>query len=354
MTRIRVVVVRMCVLALLLAAAPVAAQPADTDGTRGLAFDTVVGVQDMLFEDNRWRTQVIIDSAATLEIGGGLQASVRPVFWRVDGEWQALLDQASLRYEAGRDVRLRVEAGRFPSPIGLGMTENRANVNPGVLWCHRLYYSPLPALGPGIPPQSLVSAVYPMGVMATLTASVWDVRAAVLDRAPVDDWRATARRTTPTHAVIGGGVTPRQGLRLGVAGAFGALRDSFSDRSGYQMLNVEVDWAFAYTRISGEWTRDRFDTSLGRRTADGWTAQARQTLNPRWFVHSRATRATAPQVAADGAATPRTYLAVDSTLGYLVSPEITVRVGHTALRGWAAPATDHQLGLSVVWARRWW
>lgn len=339
---------------LLQASAPAAAQPADAGGTRRLSFDTVVAGQDMLLEDSPWRTQVIVDSAASWEIGRGLYANVRPVFWRVDGAWQALLDQASLRYEAGRDVRIRIEAGRFPSPIGLGMTENRANVNPGVLWCHRLYYSPLPALGPGIPLQSLVSAVYPAGVAATLTASVWDVRAAALDRAPVDDWRARVRRSTPTHAVLGAGISPRQGLRFGLAGAWGALEDSASDRSRYQMLNAEVDWAFAYTRISGEWTHDRFNTSLGRRTANGWTVQARQTLAPRWFVHSRATRATAPQVAADGVATPRTYLAVDSTVGYLVSPELTLRAGYTALRGWRAPRTDHQLGLSVVWARRWW
>jgi hypothetical protein len=354
MTHTRVVVVHMGALMMLLAAATVAAQPADTSGTRRLAFDTVVGMQDMLLEDNPWRTQIIVDAAATWEIGGGLQASVRPVFWRVDGEWQSLLDQASLRFEAGRDVRVRIEAGRFPSPIGLGMTENRANVNPGVLWCHRLYYSPLPGLGPGMPLQSLVSAIYPSGVTATVTASAWDVRVAMMDRAPVDFWRAPNRLEAPTHAVAGGGYTPRQGMRIGVAGAWGELRDAASDASDYRMLNVEADWAFAFTRLSGEWTRDRFQTSRGARLSYGWTAQVRQTLAPRWFVHSRATRGSSPQVDVSGRATPRTFLSIDSTLGYLVTPEVTLRAGHTALRGWTAATADHQLGVSVVWARRWW
>ncbi|HUU33416.1 MAG TPA: hypothetical protein VMW48_05095 [Vicinamibacterales bacterium] len=336
-----------------LTAGAAAAQSSESGGQRRVSFDTVVGVQDMLFEDVAWPMQIIVDSAATWQVGRRLFANLRPVVWRVNGEWETLLDQASLRYEAGRDTRVRVEAGRFPSPIGLGMTENRASVNPGVLWCHRLYYSPLPSLGPGMPLQSLVSASYPVGVTATVTTSAWDARAALLDRAPVDFWTAPTRLQAPTHVVVGGGFTPKQGLRVGVAGAWGELRDAASAASDYRMLNVEADWAFDDTRLSGEWTRDRFETSRGGRTAYGWTAQVRQTLTPRWFVHSRATRGSSPQVAATGGVTPRTYLAIDSTLGYLLSPELTVRAGHTALRGWRSPVTDHQLGVSLVWAQRW-
>lgn len=65
-------------------------------------------------------------------------------------------------------------------------------------------------------------------------------------------------------------------------------------------------------------------------------------------------RASAPEVGPAGDVRFRTYHAVDSTAGYLVSPEFTVRVGHTALKSWATPATDHQLALSLVWAKRWW
>jgi len=337
-----------------LAARPASAQPAATGEARRVSFDTVIGVQDMLFENADWPTQVIIDAAATWQVGRHLFVNVRPVFWRVNGGWETLIDQVSLRYEAGRETRVRIEAGRFPVPIGLGMTENRASVNPGVLWCHRLYYSPLPSLGPGMPLQSLASAVYPVGVTATLTASAWDARAALMDRAPVDFWTVPTRLTAPTHVVVGGGYTPRQGMRIGVAGAWGELRDAGSDASDYRMLNVEADWAFAATRLSGEWTRDRFRTSRGGRTSYGWTAQVRQTLAPRWFVHSRGTRGSSPQVAESGRVTPRTFLSIDSTLGYLVTPDVTVRAGHTALRGWTAASTDHQLGVSIVWARRWW
>lgn len=342
-----------CIL-LMLAGRPIAAQPGGGGDTRRVSFDTVLGVQDMLGEDADWPTQVIIDAAGTWQVGRHLFVNLRPVLWRVNGGWETLMDQVSLRYEAGRETLVRVEAGRFPSPIGLGMTENRASVNPGVLWCHRLYYSPLPNLGPGMPLQSLVSATYPVGVTATVTAAAWDVRAALMDRAPVDFWTAPTRLTVPTHVVVGGGYTPKQGLRVGVAGAAGELRDRASGTSDYRMVNVEADWAFASTRLSGEWTRDWFRTSRGQRVSDGWTVQARQTLAPRWFVHSRATRGSSPQVASSGLVTPRTFLSIDSTLGYLVTPEVTLRAGHTALRGWTAATTDHQLAVSIVWARRWW
>lgn len=346
--------VRLACLWLLAMAATATAQSSDLGGTRRLAFDTVIGVQDIYRETAAWPTQVIIDSSATWQVSDKVFASVRPVFWRVDGTWQTLIDQASLRYEAGRETRVRLEVGRFVSPIGLGVTENRANVNPGVLWCHRLYYGSLPSLGPGVDRQALLSAVYPVGAMGTVTASRWDARVAVLDRAPTTPWTRPTRLVAPRHLVVGGGLSPRQGLRVGVAAARGALEDRGRERSAYQMLNVEADWAFAHTRFSGEWTHDRFDTALGARTAHGVTAQLRQTLTPRLFVHSRAMRASAPEVGPAGDVRFRTYHAVDSTAGYLVSPEFTVRVGHTALKSWATPATDHQLALSLVSAKRWW
>jgi hypothetical protein len=45
---------------------------------------------------------------------------------------------------------------------------------------------------------------------------------------------------------------------------------------------------------------------------------------------------------------------VDSTAGYLVNPEITVRVGHAALKTFTRTDVDHQIGASLVWSRRWW
>jgi hypothetical protein len=326
----------------------------DTGGPRAVSFDTVVAVQDMFFEDRDWPTQFMFDVSSTVRIATNVFANVRPKLWRVNGEWRPLLDQASLRYEFDRGARVRIEAGRFPSPIGLAMIENRANMNPGVLWCHRLYYTDLPSLGPGMQPQSLVAAYYPLGVTVMATKAAWDVRAAVMDRAPVDPWTLPTRLGALKNVMLGVGVSPRQGLRLGAATASGPSQSAVANQTDYRMLNLEGEWAFGYTKISGEWNRSQFDTPSGDRTAYGLTLQARQTLTPRLFAHSRATVGRAPQVSNRAVVTPRRYHAVDSTVGYMLNPDITVKLGHTAMKSWTRTTTDHQLAVSVAFAHRWW
>lgn len=56
-----------------------------------------------------------------------------------------------------------------------------------------------------------------------------------------------------------------------------------------------------------------------------------------------------PGILDDGA-----YRAVDTTLGYLVTPEATLRLGHAVMKRWNISDVDHQIGLSIVWAKRWW
>jgi hypothetical protein len=259
----------------------------------------------------------------------------------------------SLRYELEKRSNWRIEVGRFPSPIGLGMTENRPDVNPGVLWCHRPYYGDLPSFGEGSAPHALLSANYPIGVHVSTSGDRWDARVATIDRAPVDVW--TARDGTPRrlNVVAGAGVTPRQGVRIGMAAARGRSGDDTSSVP-YSLVNVEGEFAFGYTRISGEWTRDAFTTLSGERVASGWTMQARQALTPRIFVHTRVSTVEAPLVQPDGGVDLLESFFADTTLGYLVTPEVTLRVGHAALKGWGAGAIDHQVGVSVVWAQRWW
>jgi len=174
-----------------------------------------------------------------LEHGDRVADMLREI-WRVmTGDWEVYVPQASIRYEFERGSRWRVEAGKFSSPIGLGMTENRASVNDGVIWWHRGYYSFLPAMGGGAAPHALISSIYPMGIQANTSAKHWDV-------------------TSPVT------------------------------------------------------------------------------------------------IAATAEVPDRTSWYADTTVGYLVSPETTVRLAHSAIRRWNALAVDHQVGISIVWSRRWW
>jgi len=143
-------------------------------------------------------------------------------------------------------------------------------------------------------------------------------------------------------------------MRIGAATAWGRSGDA-NVSDPYTLINLEGEYAFGYTKVSGELTRDRFDTPTGRRDARGATLQVRQTLTPRLFAHSRATVITSPvTVVATGDVPDRTSWYTDTTVGYLVNAETTIRLAHSAIRKWNVPVVDHQVGVSIVWARRWW
>lgn len=346
--------------ALICLALPAAAQepPAEATTARRVAFDTVSGWQDSFAEDADWPTQFIVDAFVGAELAPGWQVSVRPVVWRLRGEWEVILDQASLRYETRRGANWRFEAGKFPMPTGLGLLENRANTNPGILWWHRPYYTPSPSLGSDMPRVSLISTLYPWGAQASVSGDRWDMRVAAVDRPAVEFWRATSGLSRRVNVIAGGGVTPRQGMRVGLAGARGRYAEAAGARPAldYTTVNVETDIAFGYTRLSGEWVRSRFESPGGTRVSEGWTAQAQHTLTPRVFVHSRASSVRAPRAASAFATLVdlQRFRSIDSTVGYLITPEFTLRAAHTALRGFGRTVTDHQVGLSVIWSRRWW
>ncbi len=357
MNRAGTVTASALVLLLLATAAGAQDDPSTSGPTRRLAVDTVTGYQDFLAEDSTWPIQFVVDAFVAVELAPGWQVSVRPVLWRVQGEWETLLDQASIRYETRRRANWRVEVGKFPAPIGLGLTENRAGNNASVLWCHRPYYSSVPSIGAGLPPVSLISAVYPFGAQVAASGTRWDARAALVDRGPVEYWKTGAGAARGPNGIVGAGITPRQGFRIGAAGAWGRYANATPDRTalGYTTINAETEFAFGYSRLSGEWVRSRFDAPEGSRTFEGWTAQAQQTVTPRVFLHSRVTTVRSPAGAElPAVATVRRSLSVDSTFGYRVDPELTVRVGHAAIRAFGRPRLDHQLGVSVIWTRRWW
>jgi hypothetical protein len=198
---------------------------------------------------------------------------------------------------------------------------------------------------------SLVSAAYPDGISVATSGTHWDARAAVVNSAPVRFWHGETGADAGVNGVVGAGITPKQGLRLGAAAAWGDLTRGPAGR--YTTVNVEGDYSFGYTRISGEVTRDHFELVATNKEAWGWTLQAEQALTPRVFVHGRATAIHAPVPDQSGRSRTEAFRSLDTTIGYRVDPDVTVRFGYSAVASWGRDA-DHQVAASIIWSRRWW
>ena len=305
---------------------------------------------------------VFLDLTTTTRVNESLDIIVRPYARRLPGgDWDALLYQAEIRYQPINGLRL--EAGIISSPIGLGTLELRQDINPGVASVF-YYFSPLPLFDAQADRVQVLSGGYPLGAMVSSSGSWWDVRGGVTDGTPAR-YRKIFASNNPAAApqlILGGGVSPRQGLRLGVGLAHGAYRDA-EDTDYYvnpvplpdgdaTVFNVEGEYAFGYTRLSGEWVRDRFESTSTPAVARSLYLQGVQTLTPRIFTVGRFTRVSAPVSVVDhDRRSSRSSFEVSA--GYRVTPEWIVKGGYEASRRFSTNDWVHAATVSVVWAKRW-
>ena len=97
------------------------------------------------------------------------------------------------------------------------------------------------------------------------------------------------------------------------------------------------------------------DAGASRDTASSWFLQGVQTLSPRWFAAARHEGISAPPFGGRATLGPRmTYKTTEASVGFRLSPELTVRGSFFASKWYTNTAYDQQAGLSLVWSRRWW
>lgn len=130
------------------------------------------------------------------------------------------LYQAAVRYERHAALSYRIDAGYIASPLGLGMLDMRADVNP-TIQPHLSYFVPLLPFDTGAPMVGAIAASYPLGITTTASTARWDARAAVVNSAPTRRSAFNATRGNPDATpvlIAGGGVTlrPRSPARGGV------------------------------------------------------------------------------------------------------------------------------------------
>ena len=326
-----------------------------------VAIDSSIAIdRTQLVSSGDYSSGVTMDGVMSIGMGAGFEGIFRPwVQKSPTGEWNRQIWVAAVRYERPGPIGLRVDAGLIPSPIGLANMMLRPQLNPTVSLPASLFQS-LPVVELGQPRTTLLGAVYAYGANASISGRHWDARAAFIDTSPLRTRRIFAHTNPPrfNNVVVGAGVTPVIGVRVG-----GSVTRGGWERAGESPLitqnrdativTIESEVSYRYSRLLGEWVRDTIETGAGNVVASGWFVQGQQTITARWFAAMRVERMAAP------ALTPMVILdtqylnGVEETIGYRLTPELTIRADHRARRTFGRPTFDQQIAVSAVWWKRW-
>jgi hypothetical protein len=305
---------------------------------------------------------LFFDLATTVPIGSRFGAIVRPYAHRLaGGDWSAEMYQLQLRYQSTTKIPVRVDAGIITSPLGLGTLELRADLSPAIKTPF-YYYMPLPRFEGRYDGVQLMSGGYPLGAIVSTSGAKWDARAGITDSTPARSRNvfASDRPRAMRQFVAGGGFTPRVGLRFGAGFSQGAYRSPIASPTGVgdtsasdvTVFNLEAEYAFGHTRLSGEWVRNRFESTLGPAVARGYFAQAVHSFTPRIFGTVRVAGASSPAFTG-GIRVRRDMTTAEATFGYRLDHDLTIRAGYYMSRRYGATDRSHTAIASLVWARRW-
>lgn len=380
---------RACLRAALAASASLAwlSAPAGAQDVEQARVGADVQAQVSLFaaEGAPPRLTLMLDHVSQTRLAGGLSIVARPMVFKQTGrDWQGRVAQLVVRHQTTGRVSLRVDGGYLAPPVGLASLEVRPAANPTIVGALPVN-EPLPGLERGAPESHLYALTYPLGVQASLSTTRWDARVAVVDSSPL-------RRRMPfaeggpeaaPQTVVGGGVTPRQGLRLGGwfshgtwARASEVWDEPIRDRTA-TLAGVEGELSFGWTRIAAEYAGGTVGHATGREPTSLFMAEALQTLSPRWYAAGRI-RATAASsitgrlMAGDAdyggygpvgpAVTPSDVVVYqygryrrtsgELTVGYRLSPGLTLKAGYHGLRGFGSTAWQNRVATSIVWSRK--
>lgn len=331
----------------------IALGPALAQEARGarVSAETVISASMLSGND---RPGVIFDATARVEIGRGATLIVRPWAWRrPDATWSKQWYQLQLRYQTRTRVPLRFDAGIITSPLGLNTLQMRADMNPTIAPVF-YYVVPLPRFETTFDRLNAITAGYPLGAIVSASGSKWDLRGGVTDSSPARP-RAPGNSNQPpamAQAIVGGGVTPLAGVRFGAGFARGGYRRATATAPAgtATVFNLEAEYAFNQTRLSGEWVQDRFNAAPRTFTTRSFYVQGVQTITPRLFGAARHVRTQSPPFFVSGLIARRT--ATELTAGYRLSTDWTVRSGYIHERPYSGP-DDHRAAVSIVWAKRW-
>jgi hypothetical protein len=364
-------------LALLLQPATVRAQ----DVTGRVAMEAVASIS--FSSADAGDPFLMFDQTSTIGVGRGWDVIVRPWARRMPGgDWGAEMYQLQMRYTSTTRIPFRFDAGVISSPLGLATLELKPDLNP-TIGAPFYYFVPLPPSDGNFDRVTIMSGGYPFGAVLNASGTHWDVRGGVTDATPTRARSVFSSTKAPAapQFVVGAGITPATGLRFGAGLALGRYRvdavaqknlvipeNSYESGAGTtgviprgtplpdetaSVFNIEGEYAIGYTRVSGEFVVDRFETLISPAVARGFTVVAVRTLSPRWFTAGRVVGASTPVLTGP---TPvrRVGKSAEATIGYRLTPTITFRAAYQGSTSFTRPTWRHAVAVSTVWAQRWW
>ncbi len=263
-------------------------------------------------EQAMFASQLTQDPRAGAPVAGAFRTLLYPV-WKIDEHWtvsgavqiqsrpyftesfysqgygvNSNVIRATLGYSRFWSHRsLVVQIGQMPTAFGSFPLhyDSMDNANTDKPLQYGYYYKPVSVLG--IP-----------SAQVDFTIDQFDFRAQFANSSPANPLRLTQGDQYPNWAG-GAGFTPKQGIRIGVS----AYRGPYLERSWAfysagetrprnlpaTAFGVDAQWAAGPWTVGGEWQTFRFDYHVRPvQQAHAGYAEAKRTINPRWYVATRA------------------------------------------------------------------
>jgi hypothetical protein len=190
------------------------------------------------------------------------------------------LEQAFLRYSFRAPLRLALQAGKIPMPIGNFARRYFSDVNPLV----------------GAPDAYGVN--YPLGILVSGGISLLDYRLGVIDR-PVTNEQYVPESASAPRPVLAIGMTPTTGVRLGAYLTRGpylsedleSVLPAGADWKGYdqRIAGVEFQFSRGHFELNADFASSKYDVPTHAQESRGKTyfIEPKYTWSPRFFTALR-------------------------------------------------------------------
>ena len=305
-------------------------------------------------------TGIVLDTLAVLQWGNRLDIIARPVSrGSVSGDWRHDLYQLGVRYHRPGGLPVRLEIGYALSVVGLGVLESRPGERE-TSFLDPQYVRPLPPFDTSRPPVWSLTPSYPLVAIAAFGNTRWDARAGVADGSPTR-MRGVLRANPPRapQLVVGGGITPVTGLRLGTTFVRGnyLTSDEVPEAPGGRLATVvalELEYEVGRTAIAAEVVRDGFEVSTGHAVAASGFVHVTHALSPHWRIAARYDHARPPSESHAFSSRIASLTSVEAAFAYRFARDLAVRGFVTADRAFYQTPWTGRAGFSLVLAQRWW